>query len=124
MTKSSQASSKSDDKVASFVASSRKKNKKEQSVEQLTPTELPWYKRPLDASEFTIRKGSDKAFYARHNEWPPRVNIGPYKTEKEASSVVSLYVEASIIKDKESLLGGKIHSVVIDDDNFFGKCKK
>lgn len=106
-----------EDKIAEFVRRKRKVEVKELEIKEV---KVPWYKRPIERTAFTIKKAKDGKFYAQHNEWSKRVWIGPYQTEDTTNKIIDSYVMESLKGSLDKKLSNSVHSVVIEDgDKFF-----
>ena len=107
------------DKIAEFVRKKRVIHDDTIKVE-VKEVKIPWYKRPLDASEFLTRKGKDKKYYVHHKEWSKRVWIGPYDTTKDSDAIIDAYVVESLrttaLDKKQNTV---IHSLIVEDEQLF-----
>jgi hypothetical protein len=108
------------DKIAEFVRKKRVIHDDEVKNVEIKEVKIPWYKRPLEASEFVTRKGKDKKYYVQHNEWSKRVWIGPYNNENEAKSIIESYVFESLrTASLDKKTNNKIHSIIIENEKEF-----
>lgn len=105
-----------EDKIAEFV---RRKRKAELKPIEIKEVKVPWYKRPIERTAFTIKKAKDGKFYAQHNEWAKRVWIGPYQSEDATNSIIDSYVMESLKGSLDKKLSSSIHSVIVDDEKTF-----
>ena len=105
--------------IESFVASKRKAIKVETICDKIK--KLPWYRRPIDKESFISRKGKDGNLYVHHLEWSKYTWIGPYQTQKEVDDVINVYVTESLKAPLERKQHKLIHSLCVEDDNFFVK---
>ena len=109
-----------EDKIAAFVKEKRIKPIEEETIEEKV-NKLPWYKKPIEKEDFTIKKAKDKKLYIRHKEWAETIWIGGYDTRKEAKDVVNSYIEVSKSTSLDKKMSDNIHSVYIEDRKaFFG----
>jgi len=93
------------DKIAAFVA-----KKKSKLLEEETKP-LPWYKKPIDAKAFILKKGRNTSWYAHHKDWVNHIWIGPYEKLTELEEIIKNY--------NQSLENGLIHSVFIENEKDF-----
>ena len=80
-----------------------------------TPSIEPWYKRPLDKSEFSYKLAKNGRYYVRHKDWSNRTWIGPYKEVKDVDSIIESYVVESLKGPLDKKYSSDIHSVIIDN---------
>ena len=106
-----------EDKIAAFVR--KKRVIKDVTPRDFTEEKTPWYKRPLKREEFKIRCGKDERYYVRHDEWSKRTYIGPYFTRFTADKIINSYITESLKGPLSLKPSSEIHSVIIDDENFF-----
>ena len=113
------------DKLIDFINKKRKKAETKR-VGVAVPSihsdnkPLPWWKRPLEADEFTSKLAKNGRWYVRHKEWSKNTWIGPYKEHSSCQGIINSYVLRSL----ECNLIGKtlpngIHSVIIDNPKDF-----
>jgi hypothetical protein len=105
-----------EDKIAEFVRRKRRVELKEVEIKEV---KVPWYKRPIERTAFTIKKAKDGKFYAQHNEWSKRVWIGPYLSEEAVDNIIDSYVMESLKGDLDKKLPNSIHSLTVDDEKTF-----
>ena len=86
---------------------------------QVTELNVPWYKRPLDKSEFSYKLAKNGRYYARHNEWGKRIWIGPYKDVSDMTAIIDSYITESLKGSLDRKYDESIHSVVIDNPEEF-----
>ena len=89
------------------------------SIEPITSKPLPWYRRPLDKSEFSYRLAKNGRYYVRHKEWSNCVWIGPYRNVEDIKAIVDSYVMESLKNNLERKCDSSIHSVIIDNPEEF-----
>ena len=106
------------DKIAEFVRKKRIIHDETPKVE-IKEVKTPWYKRPLEASEFITRKGKNKKYYIQHKEWSKRVWIGPYENIKEVDSIIKSYVNESLKTTLDKKVNSNVHSLTVEDELFF-----
>jgi hypothetical protein len=107
------------DKIAEFVRKKRVIHDETPKVE-IKEVKIPWYKRPLEASEFIIRKGKDKKYYIQHKEWSKRVWIGPYKNKNEVDTIIESYVVESLkFTSLDKKVNNTVHSLIVEDEKIF-----
>ena len=105
------------DKIAEFVKKKRIiHNLEKPSIQEV---KVPWYKRPLNKSEFTTRQAKNGKFYVRHDEWGKKTWIGPYNNTSETNWIIDSYVLESLKEPLDKKTNNNIHSVVIEDENIF-----
>lgn len=97
----------------------RKRENKISVKHPVSETKVPWYRRPLDKSEFTYKFAKNGRYYARHNEWSKRVWIGPYKDISDVNSIIDSYVTESLKGSLNRGYNEEIHSVIIEDPEEF-----
>ena len=107
-----------EDRIAAFVRKKRKPSAVVKQVE-VKEVELPWYKKPILKEDFHTRQGMDGLYYAQHNAWSKRTWIGPYSSRAEADKIIDSYVIESLKGSLEHKSMDSIHSVVIENGNFF-----
>lgn len=105
-----------EDKIAEFVRRKRKVEIKEIEIKEV---KVPWYKRPIEREAFSIKESKDGKFYAQHNEWSKRVWIGPYQSEDAVNKIIDSYVMESLKGSLDKKLPNSIHSVLIEDGQYF-----
>ena len=87
---------------------------------ELKEIKVPWYRRPLDHSEFFSREGKDGKFYVHHKEWAKRVWIGPYDNITDAKEIINSYVLESCKDTLDKKPTNNIHSIIVENEsNFF-----
>jgi hypothetical protein len=116
------AMSEIDDKIeiSNFINKRRKKlSVTNPSIEPITDKPTPWYKRPLDKSEFRHKLAKNGRYYIRHKEWGERTWIGPYKSIEDVKAIVDSYVVESLKGSLDRKYDESIHSVIIDNPEAF-----
>lgn len=110
------------DKIGEFVLKKRKvSNTKGFEIKE---ERLPWYKRPIERTDFHYRKGKDGKLYVQHNEWSKKTWIGPYDNKTEVENIVESYVMESLKAPLHRKTNSNIHSITVDDEpRFFEKEK-
>lgn len=108
-----------EDKIAAFV---RKKRvvKNIQGVET-NEKKIPWYRKPILKEAFSVKEGKDGNYYVHHEEWSPRVWIGPYTTEKATEKIINSYVTESLKGTLQNKTVDSIHSLIVEDGKLFFK---
>lgn len=107
--------------ISNFIKKRRVKASevKTDSVEPVTTKPLPWYRRPLDKSEFSHKLAKNGRYYVRHKEWSESVWIGPYRNIEDVKAVVDSYMVESLKNNLEKKCDSSIHSVIIDNPEEF-----
>ena len=105
--------------LSSFIRKRRKTPSVCVNKASIKEVKLPWYKRPLDKSEFTTRIAKNGKYYIKHAEWSKRIWVGPYSTQKEADEIIESYVIESLKDSIARKVNNKVHSVTIDNENDF-----
>lgn len=98
--------------LETFVAKKRKKHSEEHKPIEGKP--LPWYRRPIEKSDFITKTSNDGKFYIHHREWSEHTWIGPYKDDEEANEIIESYVTESLKDFLDKKPNERIHSVIID----------
>jgi NAD(P)H-nitrite reductase large subunit len=99
--------------------------KKRRKKAEITPvvvtkeTFVPWYKRPLDKSEFSYKLAKNERYYVRHKEWGRTTWIGPYRTLESVNDVIESYVIESLKTTLDKKVHSNVHSVTIDNPEEF-----
>lgn len=88
-------------------------------VETVEVKQLPWYRRPLDKSEFRYKLAKNGRYYVRHKEWGNTTWIGPYTTVDAAERIIESYVVESLKDTLDKKTDSGIHSVIIDNPEEF-----
>ena len=88
-------------------------------VEATEVKHLPWYRRPLDKSEFRYKLAKNGRYYVRHKEWGNTVWIGPYTTVDVVEKIIESYVVESLKDTLDKKTDSSIHSVIIDNPEEF-----
>jgi hypothetical protein len=88
-------------------------------VETAEVKHLPWYRRPLDKSEFRYKLAKNGRYYVRHKEWGNTVWIGPYTTVDAVEKIIESYVVESLKDNLDKKTDSSIHSVIIDNPEEF-----
>jgi hypothetical protein len=104
--------------ISNFINKRRAKIKKPE-IESLTDKPTPWFKRPLEKSEFRHKLAKNGRYYVRHKEWGERTWIGPYRTIDDVNSIVNSYVVESLKGPLDRKYNDSIHSVIIDNPEEF-----
>ena len=108
------------DKLKEFIL--RKRVVKDSQTTEIKEVKIPWYKRPLERSEFYYRKAINDKLYVRHEEWAKHTWIGPYDTKKDVENVVDAYVRESFKAPLDRKENRNIHSITVENEpQFFGK---
>jgi hypothetical protein len=97
----------------------RKARRSVKVTEVSTPSIEPWYKRPLDKSEFSYKLAKNGRYYVRHKEWGNTVWVGPYTTIDAAERIIESYVVESLKDTLDKKADSSIHSVIIDNPEEF-----
>ena len=105
-----------EERIADFV---RKKHKAHVQMVEIKEVKTPWSRRPIEREAFSIKEGKDGKFYTQHNEWSKRVWIGPYASVDKANKIIDAYVEESLKGTLANKTMDSIHSLIIEDENFF-----
>lgn len=104
--------------ISNFINKRRAKIKRPE-IEPLTDKPTPWFKRPLDKSEFRHKLAKNGRYYVRHKEWGERTWIGPYRTIDDVNSIINSYVVESLKGPLDRKYDDSIHSVIIDNPEEF-----
>ena len=99
-----------------------KKRRKKAEINPVAVTKVnfvPWYKRPLDKSEFSYKLAKNERYYVRHKEWGRTIWIGPYKTLESVNDVIDSYVIESLKTALDKKVNSSVHSVIIDNPEEF-----
>lgn len=99
------------------------KRRKPTSLEIPRPTvvqeKLPWYKRPLERSEFMFRLAKNGRYYIKHKEWGKGIWIGPYTNVVDVEAIIASYLTESLKTTLDKKVNSNIHSVIINDEKEF-----
>lgn len=104
--------------ISNFINKRRAKIKRPE-IEQVTDKPTPWFKRPLEKSEFKHKLAKNGRYYVRHKEWGERTWIGPYRTIDDVNSIINCYVVESLKGPLDRKYDDSIHSVIIDNPEEF-----
>jgi hypothetical protein len=109
-----------DDKIeiSNFISKRRARITKPE-IKPLTDKPTPWYKRPLDKSEFSHKLAKNGRYYVRHKEWGERVWIGPYRNINDVNAIIDSYVVESLKGSLDRKYDESIHSLIIDNPEEF-----
>lgn len=105
------------DRIAEFVR--RKRVIKDSQRVEIEEVKLPWYKRPIEPTAFSYRKGKNGKFYVHHNEWSKHTWIGPYENVNAVNNIIDAYVQESLIAPLDRKTNKNIHTIVVDDESEF-----
>ena len=107
--------------ISAFIQRRKAKIAKVQvkPLEEITPKPTPWYKRPLERSEFRIKLAKDGNYYVRHKEWGRTTWIGPYDGLSAVHAVIESYVVESLKDSLDKKVDSSVHSVIIDNPETF-----
>lgn len=88
-------------------------------LEEITHKPTPWYRRPLQSSEFRFKLAKDGNYYVRHKEWGITTWIGPYESLTAVDDVIQSYVVESLKDSLDKKVDNSVHSVIIDNPEEF-----
>ena len=109
-----------EDRIAEFVRKRRPFSiTKAVEPKNIKEVELPWYKKPILKEDFHTKRGMDGLYYAQHNAWSKRTWIGPYSSNAEADKIIESYIMESLKGSLEHKSMDSVHSVIIENENFF-----
>jgi hypothetical protein len=102
-----------------------KRRRKPTSLELSKPTthvaqeKLPWYKRPLERTEFMFKMARNGKYYIRHKEWGKGIWIGPYINVVDVENVIGSYLVESLKQPLDRKTNSNVHSLTIDNETEF-----
>ena len=85
----------------------------------VTQEKLPWYKRPLDRTEFVFRLAKNGKYYIKHKEWANGIWIGPYTSVVDVENIITSYLVESLKQPLDRKVNSNIHSVTIEKEADF-----
>jgi hypothetical protein len=107
--------------ISAFLKRRKAKIAKVQAtpLQEITPKPTPWYRRPLQSSEFRYKLAKDGNYYVRHKEWGRTTWIGPYEDMTAAETVIQSYVVESLKDSLDKKVDSSVHSIIIDNPEEF-----
>ena len=78
------------------------------------PVELKWFQKPIEPTDFSIKKDKGGKLYAHHVAWKEHIWIGPYDTEEEIDKIIAQYVANSKRDPMKRKEFKNVHSILID----------
>ena len=106
--------------ISNFINKRRTKQSiAKPGIEPITDKPIPWYKRPLEKSEFSHKLAKNGRYYIRHKDWGKLVWIGPYRNIEDVNAIVDSYVVESLKGPLDRKYDDSIHSVIIDNPEEF-----
>jgi hypothetical protein len=107
--------------LSQFIKKRRKPTSLEitKPVTHVTQEKLPWYKRPLERTEFTSKMARNGNYYIRHKEWGKGIWIGPYTCVADVEKVITSYLVESLKQPLDRKVDNNVHSLTIDNEEEF-----
>ena len=107
--------------LSQFIKKRRKPTSLEitKPVTHVTQEKLPWYKRPLERTEFIFRLARNGKYYIKHREWGKGIWIGPYTCTVDVERVIASYLVESLKQPLDRKVNSNVHSLTIENEAEF-----